>query len=846
MTNQVYGNMYNESSKKERISIEQMNNGSPLLWTLVSALIIFLIWAPFQLGLFNGQGANFDQPVFWSIIAVCTLLLLGIVTFARHWQIFNQRDITALLVWLLPLMYVIALISAASHTLAMNMVLITCANAAFFVIGLFLMQHPLANKVMRIALLWTTYLIVIFGLLNWFGQRAFAGSLVGWFTHVVNGGVYKDAVMTDSNGLRLTSVFQYANTYAAFLMAMLFVVLFTVARTRKWWDRAIHSFMLVPIILSIALTLSRGGLVMLPVVFILLLLLLKPAQQLIWIINLAISTAAALIVLGPLTQLGLSLNEVYAGSDAWKAWGILISASLINAALLWAVAQYLQPMLEKKLSAFSARKMSNLWLPLGGLLLGAVLAFLVVGTSVKSVLPENIRVRVENINFQQHSVLERLTFYKDSLKVVKDYPVIGAGGGAWSVLYEKYQNNPYISNQAHNYFLQLLDETGILGFVLLMAFLLYVFVQYLRSYFRMEAGEKKDSHFFYFLIAFSILMHSILDFNMSYVYISLLVFLALGGMAAGIIPAPLRRQQTTSAQNAKAGETQNEPFSWLPGLYSVVAGILAVVVIVAAARFLTAAKTSAEATAMLNSGTQQSYEDIRKPLDEVLKLRSNYPQAAAQLAAVLHSVYSQTQDENYLNEASAVLKSAHAAEPFDRDLINQMVSEEQLRNDQAAAFNILADNLDRYVWDMSIYENVIQTAFTQGYQAFGQQDREAMNMYFTRGTEAYKRLLAGVEHLKSLPEGQLQGKEFYATPTMTQNAGKMYYFLGETQQSADTLKVVLTEDFDYSDPANQETAMWYLIALKKLNQQDPTVYDKLIAASPGMDAQIDQWASINF
>lgn len=34
-------------------------------------------------------------------------------------------------------------------------------------------------------------------------------------------GSYSDAVMTDANGLRLTSVFQYANSYAAFLIALL-------------------------------------------------------------------------------------------------------------------------------------------------------------------------------------------------------------------------------------------------------------------------------------------------------------------------------------------------------------------------------------------------------------------------------------------------------------------------------------------------------------------------------------------------------------------------------------------------------------------------------------------------
>ncbi|MFD1903706.1 hypothetical protein ACFSQ7_05620 [Paenibacillus rhizoplanae] len=76
------------------------------------------------------------------------------------------------------------------------------------------------------AILAIAYFIVGFGLLNWLGSWKFAGGLVGWFSNTVRGDKYLDAVMTDSNGLRLTSIFQYANTYAAFLMAFLFVAVF--------------------------------------------------------------------------------------------------------------------------------------------------------------------------------------------------------------------------------------------------------------------------------------------------------------------------------------------------------------------------------------------------------------------------------------------------------------------------------------------------------------------------------------------------------------------------------------------------------------------------------------------
>lgn len=80
------------------------------------------------------------------------------------------------------------------------------------------MKQKQVNVVIQNAILAIAYFIVGFGLLNWLGSSKLAGALVGWFSNTVRNDVYLDAVMTDSNGLRLTSIFQYANTYAAFLI----------------------------------------------------------------------------------------------------------------------------------------------------------------------------------------------------------------------------------------------------------------------------------------------------------------------------------------------------------------------------------------------------------------------------------------------------------------------------------------------------------------------------------------------------------------------------------------------------------------------------------------------------
>lgn len=141
--------------------------------------------------------------------------------------------------------------------------------------------------------------------------------------------------------------------------------------------------MLVPIIVSILLTLSRGGLVLLPVVFILLLMFLKPAQQILWILHLGVAGIASLLITTPVTNLGLELNTNFTSSGALKGWGYLLGASMAVAVVSWVIQRFVAPWLEKKLSNWSSRKLTGLWIPLGSVALVGIVAFLLIGTSAK-------------------------------------------------------------------------------------------------------------------------------------------------------------------------------------------------------------------------------------------------------------------------------------------------------------------------------------------------------------------------------------------------------------------------------------------------------------------------------
>ncbi|OAB42989.1 O-antigen ligase family protein [Paenibacillus glacialis] len=821
MSKQVYGTQAKRSSDVAKAPV--------LSWVLLASIILYLAWSPFQVALFNGQMLEFEKPLFWATAMAAIILLVWVANYYKKIKLEDQRDWLAVWVLLLPITYILALFGAASHSMAMNMVIIQSSYAVMFIVGLFLLRDKFANRVIQTAIMAISYIIVGFGLLNWFGQGKFAGKLVVWFSNGMMNDIYTHAVMSDSNGLRLTSVFQYANTYAAFLMAFLFAAVFSLIKSRKWYGQVIHAFMLVPIILSILLTLSRGGLVMLPVVFVLLLLFLKPAKQILWVVYIGISGVASLAISKTVTDLGLQLNTTYDGGTAVKGWGYLLITSAIVALLTWVIQKFIVSRLERGLAFWSNRKMASLWIPVGSVVVVGLLAFLFIGTSARNILPDNVSTRLENINFQQHSVLERLTFYKDAMKVVKDYPVMGAGGGAWAVLYEKYQNNPYTSRQAHNFFLQYLVEVGILGFIVFMSFLIFIFYKYIRGYIR-ENEEERESHFLYLILTLSILLHSILDFNMSYVFIGILVYLGLGGMAAVMESKPLRFQRLRLRG------------SGVSALYSIVVGIGAVVVLITSIRYVQASDAGLEARKLVQTST--SFEEIKAPLDKDLSIRKSQPDSTLLLSSLYQQVYSQTQNEDFYLAGYNMIVEARNDEPFNKSMINHLIKFHSLKGEQAQAFDLLVTNSENFNWDIEWYERIISQGYELGTDALGKKDIASRDKYFNAGIEAFNKIQAGLVHLATLPEGQFAGRAFANTPAMILNTGKMHYLLNQPEKSAETLKIGLLEDL--SDPVNREIARWYVASLMKQGTTDQVVLDRLIQLDPTEKQQVDSLVQMKF
>ncbi|WP_053954715.1 O-antigen ligase family protein [Inediibacterium massiliense] len=142
-------------------------------------------------------------------------------------------------------------------------------------------------------------------------------------------------------------------------------------------------------------------------------------------------------------------------------------------------------------------------------------------------IPESFVTRINSITTSDHSLNARTSFYKDAFKIIRDYPLFGAGGGGWETLYFTYQSYMYWSTQAHNYFVQLWIEIGTIGLLVyigLVTTLLYSLYKTIKN------TEEKSSILQRAICTgwLTLLIHSVMDFDLSLGAMSIVLWTLYG------------------------------------------------------------------------------------------------------------------------------------------------------------------------------------------------------------------------------------------------------------------------------------------------------------------------------
>jgi O-antigen ligase len=127
--------------------------------------------------------------------------------------------------------------------------------------------------------------------------------------------------------------------------------------------------------------------------------------------------------------------------------------------------------------------------------------------------------RLASIQSETQSELSqgtRLAIVRDGLKMFRDRPLLGWGLGTFPDVYPRYRSfyTNFFVNQAHDDFLQLLVETGALGFAVMLWFLTVTISRGARKLGNWPADPNGSLSLVGVLACTGILAHSLVDFNL--------------------------------------------------------------------------------------------------------------------------------------------------------------------------------------------------------------------------------------------------------------------------------------------------------------------------------------------
>ena len=140
------------------------------------------------------------------------------------------------------------------------------------------------------------------------------------------------------------------------------------------------------------------------------------------------------------------------------------------------------------------------------------------------IIPEPLVRVFTTFNFKNSSVWQRVDYWKDGIDIIKDNWLIGAGGNTWRTLYGQTQDYLYYAKEAHCYILEIWMSFGITG-ILSYLFIIAITIQNVMA---LQKKEKKYSNYMSIFLGISIIViHSLMDFDMSYLIIEMLFYICI-------------------------------------------------------------------------------------------------------------------------------------------------------------------------------------------------------------------------------------------------------------------------------------------------------------------------------
>jgi len=295
----------------------------------------------------------------------------------------------------------------------------------------------------------------------------------------------------------ILSTFQYPNALAGFLSATCVIVIALWGPRAKdargqrrpgaadqdgpevsWIAEIWYAFSFVLCAIVLLSTRSRGAWALMPLAGALALWGLPPGFRFQAGLRTSFGVVATLVILKRVERAIASVTKASAGAagaaaSAGARAAITICAWIGIATLAVVLAIAIIRMLSRTLSGTTAspqtqmiaRYALSVW-AVGVVLWYAVYAGYAYPTAARGFLTPGVAVQVESIDAGNQSLIARQVFWGDAVRIMRDRPLLGAGGGGWNALYHMYQKKLYSSALVHSHPLEIGVETGVPGFLI--------------------------------------------------------------------------------------------------------------------------------------------------------------------------------------------------------------------------------------------------------------------------------------------------------------------------------------------------------------------------------------------
>lgn len=713
-------------------------------------LLVFFI-SPYLRGLFFYE----DRYIFYCIFLV--LILLNVIfQWDKYIKVFTRNYIIVGITLLIPIMYFVSYFFSASKYYAINEVLYWVVSIAVF---LFLVGNLFIVSKLRDLLWWTLWMTI-----SWIIGLAFLAHL-----DILE---YQDALVSG----RLSSVFQYPNTFASLVSAFVIGALYLSVKEKNIKAWFIYSLTILPFFLSFLMAESRGGYLVFAICWVLVLFFLKVKEQILFVVFSLLAGVLTLITLF------FYQNQVEQANTAIAA-SILVICSLVYVLASYGVFLIYNRKINLRLN--NTNKKLSVIIPflIVIIIIGGV--FFTLNSSNLSFLPNNIQERISKINLEQHSVQERFLFYKDSILILTKNVLFGAGGGAWGSLFEQYKSLPYQSSQAHSFYMQTLVEVGVVGGTIVFLFFILIMFQAVRTI-TIKVSEGQDNNFLtvYFLMIITLMLHNFVDFNMSfatYHYFTMII-LAL------LVNEINRLNQSFVFEVRKLSSNFKSKVSIIT-----LSSFLIIVL-------LGAYKSYAlyDANDLLKQASfGGDFSTLSKMVDKGIDRDPTNPDLRFHRLVLLDFAKENIADRNYNQDIAREYESLIDIEPFNSWHYYRYGLFELDNGDTDKAIKLIKKSVEHSPWNTEFYKAYFSTVINHMTQRRDDISEQDQSLYLKELTEQLEKLneRIAIQETK-VPKGLNLTSPIIIDDELAINIAKVYYFTGKFKNALMFIETQVEEELD--------------------------------------------------